>query len=126
MTPQAVRDFFESLSRGDVKDLEPVFHDDVVLEFPGARFGVRAEGKRKVMVFLRQNQRLFDGGLSFDVDWVGMMDDRAVATWTNRGRTKSGIDYANRGCTVFRFEAGRVVEIRDFLDTERIAETWPE
>ena len=33
--------------------------------------------------------------------------------------------YANRGVTVFRFAEGRIVEIQDYLDTERIAETWP-
>lgn len=125
MTPQDVRRFYEALSAGDAEALEAALAEDVILHFPGDRFGTRAEGRRKVLIFLRRNQRLFDGGLTFRVEWVGATEDRLVATWTNAGRTKSGLDYANRGCTVFRVADGKLVEIQDYLDTHRIEETWP-
>ena len=75
--------------------------------------------------FLKQNQRLFDGGLLFTVSWAGTTGDRAVAEWTNQGTTRAGAPYRNRGCTVFRHAGGRVVEIHDYLDTEILSETWP-
>jgi ketosteroid isomerase-like protein len=125
MNRDDVVSFFRALSSGDVEPLEEALHEDVVLEFPGRRFGGRFHGRRKVVVFLRQNQRLFRGGLAFTVHWADVLGDRAVAQWTNAGVTREGKEYANRGVTVFRTAGGRIVEIQDYLDTERIAEAWP-
>lgn len=121
-----IQRFFRSLGEGRFEEIEPHLDENVVLEFPGRRFGVRVEGRRRVMVFLKRNQRLFDGGLRFTVAWAGGCGDRVVAQWTNAGRTREGRDYENRGCSVFTLAGGRVVRIEDYLDTERIAETWPE
>ncbi len=120
-----VRSFFEALHAGQLDRIEASLAEDVLLEFPGRRFGGRFEGRRRVLVFLKQNQRLFHGGLRFHVHWVGTCGDRAVAQWTNEGRTRDGRDYTNRGATIFRIADGRIVEIQDYLDTERIAEFWP-
>jgi ketosteroid isomerase-like protein len=125
MTVDDVRTFFEHLSRGSTDEIAERLHEHVVLEFPGRRFGMRAEGKRRVVVFLRQNQRLFREGLRFTVHWAGVAQDRAVAQWTNEGTTRDGRPYVNRGVTVFRLEGDRIAEIQDYLDTERLAETWP-
>jgi len=99
--------------------------DDVVLEFPGRRFGGLIEGRRRVTVFLRQNQRLFRGRLCFEVDWAGVIGDRAVVQWRNAGVTRGDVEYCNRGVTVFTLDGDCVTRIEDYLDTERIAETWP-
>ena len=125
MTADDLRAAFEGLGQGAFEPFLDHCHDDVVFEFPGSRFGARVEGKRKVAIFLKRNQRLFDGGLQFTVHWADVVGDRAVVQWTNAGRTREGIDYANRGVTIFRLDDGRVVEIQDYLDTERLAETWP-
>lgn len=126
MDETTIRAFFESLHRGALDEIAERLHDDVVFEFPGSRFGARVEGKRRVLVFLKQNQRLFRDGLRFDVRWVGVAGDRVVAQWTNAGVTRQGADYRNRGVSIFRVgEDGRIVEIEDYLDTESILKTWP-
>lgn len=126
MTETAVRAFFGDLMDGRWDALGDRLAEDVVFEFPGRRFGGRFEGKRRVLVFLKQNQRLFEGGLRFTVHWAGIVGDRAVAQWTNAGRTRTGRDYRNRGATVFTIRDGRIVRIEDYLDTEALVETWPE
>ncbi len=125
MTADDIRAFFDALGRGDVGSLAETLDEEVVLEFPGRRFGGRFEGRRRVMVFLRQNQRMFRGGLAFRVEWAGVLGARAVAQWTHEGVTRDGRSYANRGVTVFRTRNDRIAEIRDYLDTERLSETWP-
>lgn len=129
MSPDDIRSFFAALSRGDMQALEPRLAEDVALEFPGARFGGVQEGRRRVLVFFKQNQRMFQNGLVFDVQWAGVLGDRAVAQWTNAGTTREGKPYANRGVTVFHLRStptGPVVSrIQDYLDTERLSETWP-
>ena len=126
MDPTRIHDAFVALGQGDVTRFTDLLHEDVVLEFPGSRFGGRLRGVRQVTVFLKRNQRLFTNGLAFKVSWVGQTDDRIIAQWTNYGTTRSGIDYANRGVTIFRIEDERVVDVQDYLDTERLANTWPE
>ena len=125
MTAADVRAFFAALAEGRFDAIEALVAEDVVLEFPGRRFGGRFEGRRRVLVFLRQNQRLFDGPLRFDVAWAGVAGDRAVAQWTNSGTTKAGAAYANRGVTVFTLREGRIARIEDYLDTETLAHAWP-
>lgn len=126
VTADAIRTFFDDLMESRFDALEERLAEDVVFEFPGRRFGGRREGKRRTMVFLRANQRLFTGGLRFHLSWVGVVDDRAVAQWTNEGTTREGTPYANRGVTVFRLAGDKIVEIQDYLDTEIIADTWKE
>lgn len=120
-----LRSFFSHINDGDFDAIGEMLADDVVFEFPGRRFGTKAEGQRRVLVFLKQLQRLFDGGLEFTVHWAGMSGDRGVVQWTNSGRTKAGVDYGNRGVTVFTVVADQVARIEDYVDTELIAETWP-
>jgi len=127
VTPDDLREFFAELGRGDFDALGRRLHPDVILEFPGRRFGGRFEGRRRVLVFLRQNQRLFRDGLTFDVAWAGVTGDgRGVVQWKNGGLTRDGRPYANRGVTVLTFEGGLVRRIEDYLDTEALVETWPE
>jgi ketosteroid isomerase-like protein len=125
MGPQEIRGFFDALGRAEIETISPCLDEHVVLEFPGRRYGGRFEGRRRVEVFLKQNQRLFRDGLCFAVHWVGESGDRVIAQWTNEGTTRTGEPYANRGVTIFRIAGERIVEIQDYLDTETISETWP-
>ena len=125
MDPSTIFDAFVALGRGEVTAFASLLDDDVVLEFPGSRFGGRFQGKRKVVVFLKRNQRLFRDGLTFHPSWVGVSGDRVIAQWTNQGVTTDGTSYENRGVTIFRVANDRIVEIQDYLDTERLSATWP-
>ncbi len=125
MTQEDVKHWFDALSEGNVTPLTDRLTGDCVLEFPGSTFGGEFRGSRRVRVFLRQNQRLFDGGLRFTLHWVMVTDAAAVAQWTNAGRTKQGSPYANRGVTIFRRRGEKIERIEDYLDTEILARTWP-
>lgn len=126
MNEQVVRDFFEAVSGGDLDRVSESLADDCLMVFPGERFGARLEGKRRVSVFFKSNARLFRGALRFELSWVGGCGDKVVAQWTNSGLTRGGEDYGNRGVTVFSFDdEGRIRELQDYLDTERLAATWP-
>jgi ketosteroid isomerase-like protein len=125
MDQDQLQQFFAAMMARDRDTLEASLSEDVVLEFPGSRFGGRFQGRRKVVIFLLQNQRLFQDGLAFTIHWSGICGDRAVVQWTNQGTTVEGQEYANRGCTVIHLEGGLITEIQDYLDTELIAATWP-
>ncbi|MBI4881296.1 MAG: nuclear transport factor 2 family protein [Planctomycetes bacterium] len=120
-----LHDFFDALGAGDFERVSARLNEDVVLEFPGRRFGGTFTGRRAVTVFMRQNQRLFRNGLKFQVHWAGVAGDRGVVQWTNAGVTRAGAEYRNRGVTVFLFREGRIAQIQDYLDTEALSLTWP-
>lgn len=125
MTEADIRGCFDALGRGDVEPLTSRLTEGCELEFPGSVFGGTQRGSRRIKVFLKQNQRLFRDGLVFTVHWAAVVGDRAVAQWTNAGTTRDGRPYANRGVTVFHLRGERIARIEDYLDTERLAETWP-
>ena len=127
MIEEDIRGCFDALSRGDVEPLVGWLADDCQLEFPGSVFGGTHQGARRIKVFLKQNQRLFEDRIVFTVHWAAVAGDRAIAQWTNAGTTRSGIDYSNRGVTIFHLDRDgqRVTRIEDYLDTEALAETWP-
>jgi ketosteroid isomerase-like protein len=125
MTKDDLVQCFVSLGEGDVAPLGRWLAEDCVLEFPGSRFGGSYRGARRVLVFLRQNQRLFSGGLKFTVEWATVADGRAVVQWSNQGTTRTGTEYQNRGVTIFELIDERIVRIQDYLDTERLSQTWP-
>jgi ketosteroid isomerase-like protein len=126
VTESELRGFFDAVNAGDLDAISGRLAEDVVLEFPGRRFGGLFEGKRKVMLFFRQNRRLFRDGLRFTVLWAGVAGDRGVVQWTNEGVTRGGTAYANRGATVFETDGDRIVAMHDYLDTERMNDTWPD
>ena len=126
MQDEVMRSFFQAVNERDLDRVAEMVAEDVTFEFPGSRFGGRFEGRRRLLVFLKQNQRLFENGLRFDVHAVFAGPDRGAVQWTNAGTTRAGQAYENRGVTVFQWDAlGRFTSLEDYLDTERIAETWP-
>ncbi len=44
--------------------------------------------------------------------------DQVVVEFEGEGRTKDGRDYNNRYCSVFRIANGRIIHIREYLDTD--------
>lgn len=126
MHEQATRKFFDSVSKGDLVAVSGLLAEDCVLDFPGERFGARLEGKRRDGVFLKSSRRLSREALRFDSSWVGAVGDRVVAQWTNEGPASEGAVSSNRGVTLLSFDAeGRIRDIQDDLDTERLAAAWP-
>ena len=75
MTEGDIHTFFDALGAGDYSAIDERLNETVVFEFPGRRFGTLIEGRRRVLVFLKQNQRLFREGLRFTVGWVGIAGD---------------------------------------------------
>jgi ketosteroid isomerase-like protein len=59
--------------------------------------------------------------LHFEYGHILVLGDHALVEWQDHGRTFRGEPFHNRGATVMRFVDGRVVEMRDHLDTEALA-----
>ena len=53
----------------------------------------------------------------FTIDDIIAEGDRVVVRGRGEVRTKAGKDYNNSYCFVLRLEEGRLVELREYLDT---------
>lgn len=113
----------EQLARLNSRDLDGFLErcdPEVVFTFPGSSplSGVHKgrEGLRRVFSLMHQ----LVPDLRFDYGHLLVLGDHAMVEWQDHGHTFRGEPFHNRGVTVMRFADGRVVEVRDYLDTEAL------
>ena len=116
---QLVRTAFEAMGRSDIGPLYALMTDDFAWVIEGqTRFSRRFEGKEKVKRQLLGP--LFDAFATpyrFTIDEMIGEGDRVVVLGRGEVRTKAGLDYNNSYCFVLRLADGRLVELREYLDT---------
>ncbi|HET9354123.1 MAG TPA: nuclear transport factor 2 family protein [Sphingomicrobium sp.] len=116
---QLVRTAFEAMGRSDIGPLYALMTDDFAWAIEGqTRFSRRFEGKDKVKRQLLDP--LFDAFATpyrFTIDEMIGEGDRIVVLGRGEVRTKTGMDYNNSYCFVLRMADGRLVELREYLDT---------
>ena len=121
-----VRETFRRLSEGDWEAQVGQMPPELVHVFPGdhALGGVR--GTRQGM--RRWFERLYEifPDLSFEVKHVlvrGWPWDTTVAVeWVDRATPADGVPYVNEGTHVMRLRQGRLVYLRGYCDTHKVAE----
>jgi ketosteroid isomerase-like protein len=69
--------------------------------------------------FLAQMTRTLDASVPVAVEVRNLIadGDQAMAEWTSRARSKDGRPYENDYSVVFRVSGGKIVEVREYLDT---------
>lgn len=116
---QLVREAFEAMGRSDIRPLYDLMTDDFAWVIEGqTRFSRRFDGKDKVKRKLLDP--LFDAFATpyrFTIDEMIGEGDRVVVLGRGEVKTKAGMDYNNSYCFVLRLADGRLVELREYLDT---------
>ncbi len=121
-----LRNAFAQLSRGNceavLKDLAPEFEH---LFFGDHTFGGT---RHTVSSFRNWLQRLFEvfPDLTFEVRNILVRgwpwDTVAAVEWIDRASTRDGVGYINNGVHIIRLRWVRVVELRAYHDTQRLAD----
>jgi ketosteroid isomerase-like protein len=116
---QLVRDAFEALGRSDVRPLYDLMRDDFAWIIEGqSRFSRSYEGKEAVKRdLLDMLFQAFATPYRFTIDEIIAEGDRLVVRGRGEVRTKAGKDYNNSYCFVLRLADGKLVELREYLDT---------
>lgn len=116
---QLIRGAFEALGRSDIRPLYQLMRDDFAWIIEGqSRFSRRYDGREKVKRQLLDP--LFDAFATpyrFTIDEIIAEDDRVVVRGRGEVQTKAGKDYNNSYCFVLGLEDGKLVELREYLDT---------
>ena len=122
---QAVLDFFETLSTGDLVALAHHLHKDaswepMVRDIPGAG---RFDGRDMVInAFLAPIRGAFHpGDPKVHVDALVSDGDRVMAETHATGERADGKPYENRYAWAFELRGGKILNIREYMDSLYVA-----
>lgn len=119
---QLVQSFFDAMNRGDVDALVALYHSE------GRCW---TSGKTLISGTLTLNQitqgagaifEAFPDGLTFTVHAMTAEDDRVAVEAESRGMHASGKLYNNLYHFLFRIRDGKVLELKEYMDTELVTE----
>ena len=122
---QAVLDFFQTLSTGDLDALVPHLHVDaswepMVRDIPGA--GRHHPRDAVINDFLAPIRGAFvEGDPKTYVDVMMSDGDRVVCETHATGLKADGKAYNNRYCWVLELKDGKVLNIREYMDSLYVA-----
>ena len=116
---RVLTDAFEAMGRSDIGPLVDLMTDDFAWIVEGkSKFSSRFNGKAAVeQKLLRPLFDTFATPYRFEIDEIIAEGDRVVVLGRGQVRTKWGKDYDNHYCFVIRMTDGRMVELREYLDT---------
>lgn len=118
---QVVRRYFDAVNAGDMDTIAALLDDDASFWVPPSLpDGVTFRGKAMVLKLFTESVALYDpdGGLSVTIHSLTADEDRVAAELVIRGRAAAdGAPYENWYHFLMRIRDGRIVEIREHLDS---------
>ena len=123
---QRVREIMGVMSQGRVGPLFDAMAEDVKWHWMGVNQWSRTfEGKQTVVdkLFGGATETL-DPSSSITVRRIHADGDCVVVEHSGRNEISDGRRYDNNYCWVFRFQDGLVQEVREYMDTQLVTETF--
>jgi ketosteroid isomerase-like protein len=118
---QVVRRYFDAVNSGDIDTISSLFDDEVSFWVPPSLpDGVEFRGKDAVMKLFTESVGLYDteAGLSVTIHSLTADEDRVAAELVIRSRAAAGgAPYENWYHFLFRIRDGKIVQIREHLDS---------
>lgn len=123
---ELIRTMFAELSKGNGEAFLGAMSDDVRYTIIGAtKYSSTFNGKEDLVKrLLEPLGAQLEGGISLTPDNL-IADGEYVAMQAHgRARSKSGVDYNNTYCHVFRIVGGKIREVTEYLDTELVSKAF--
>ena len=110
---EVIEAYYEGCSVADVDAIIATLHEEVTHYFLSPNVGDRpVSGAEQLAHYWRKVQSRIQG--RWVVDHIVAEDDEAVIEWTLYWNTEEAVRVATRGAEWYRFEAGRIREIRAY------------
>lgn len=117
--------YFDALARGDLPALRASFAPDATWRLSGdlPASGTYTGPDAIIDDFLARMFARLDpeAQVSQDVHAIVAGDGAAVVEWTTYATARGGEPYVNDYCAVFEIEDGRIIAVREYSDTARMA-----
>ncbi len=121
-----IRELFAAFRAGDVERIRELIPEDAVWHFPGRRGRLAGthRGRDAIFGFLLNVQALTDRTFHLELVDVLANDVHAVALFRGHAR-RQGKTLDNPTCLRMRLEAGRIVDVWEFVwDLFAVDEFW--
>ncbi len=118
---EIVRRYFDAVNRGDLPTITALLDDEATFWVPPSLpDGVEFRGKQNVLKLFTESVGLYDAEAGLDVELHELTadEDRVAAELVIRGKAAAdGGVYENWYHFLFRIREGRIVAIREHLDS---------
>lgn len=125
MTPEhkadTAREFISAFQSGDLEQIRALFAPDATWWVAGTLpLSGTYRGRDSIVDdFLAGAFPLFTS-LDFEVTNTFITGTSALVEWSATGRTTSGKHYVNHNAFILESEEGKIVHVREYLDTESL------
>jgi uncharacterized protein len=123
---ERVREVMNAMSKGHVAPLFDTMSEDVTWRWMGVSQWSRTfEGKQTIV------DKLFAGAAetlspssSVEVHFIHADGDCVVVEHSGHNELPDGRRYDNNYCWIFQFEEGLIRQVREYMDTQLVTETF--
>src|SRR4051812_25440467 len=116
--------YVTAVAAGDMDTVRDLFADDATWWLGGELpLSGTWRGRDAILGdFLGSIPRLYDPeSISLEVTSLIAEGEVVVLEWTSRARTAAGEDYENQCAGVFTVRSGKIVSVREYMDTQYAA-----
>lgn len=119
---KVVLDFYDAGARGDVDACFALLADDITwtnigsTKFSGTFSGKQAIAENLLGPLFSQ----LKAGISSQIERLIAESDMVVAQTSGAAETLDGAPYNNSYCQVIRIQGGKIVEVKEYMDTALI------
>ncbi|PPE73682.1 hypothetical protein C3942_12880 [Solimonas fluminis] len=119
---QAAQAFFDILNRGDVPALIQAYADDGRCVTMGNTLISGTYSRDQIAAAAGGIYQVFPQGIRFTIKAMTAEGERVAVEAESEGAHVSGQTYTNQYHFLMRFRDGKVVEFKEYMDTERVTD----
>lgn len=117
-----VSQFFDALNRGDVAFIVDAYAPDGTVQTMGNTLISGTFSREQIAAAAGGIFEVFPEGLEFRVQHMTAEGERVAVEATSEGRHVSGKIYSNEYHFLFQFQDGKLLRLKEYMDTERITD----
>ncbi len=119
---QAAQAFFDILNRGDVPALIAAYAEDGRCVTMGNTLISGTYSREQIAAAAGGIYQVFPQGIRFSIKAMTAEGERVAIEAESEGAHVSGQVYTNQYHFLMRFRDGKVVEFKEYMDTERVTD----
>lgn len=119
---QRTLELIQAIARGDADYIADTYADEGELHTMGNTLISGVYGKAQIRQFAGSVLEAFPRGLHYTVHAVTAEGDRVAVEATGQGRHVSGKDYVNHYHFLLTWRDGKLLELKEYMDTEAVTE----
>ncbi len=115
-------DLFEAIERGDADYIAGAYAEDGRLHTMGKTLISGVYEPEQIQQFAGAVLESFPQGISYTIHHMTAEEDRVAVEATGEGMHVSGKPYVNQYHFLFTWRDGKLLELKEYLDTEEVTD----